>query len=91
MLITRPHASRHGAWLLGAIVGFYFGAREAHHFRARAPASDTRTPTGRQRQPPRGRTPAPKAAAPEDGPNAALDDWRRTLGVTPKEDAPEAS
>jgi hypothetical protein len=78
-------------WLLGAIVGFYFGAREAHHFRARAPASDTRTPTGRQRQPPRGRTPAPKAAAPEDGPNAALDDWRRTLGVTPKEDAPEAS
>ena len=44
-------------WLLGAIVGFYFGAREAHHFRARAPASDTRTPTGRQRQPPRGRSP----------------------------------
>lgn len=22
-------------WLLGAIVGFYFGAREAHHFRSR--------------------------------------------------------
>ena len=22
-------------WLLGAIVGFYFGAREAHHFRHR--------------------------------------------------------
>jgi hypothetical protein len=26
-------------WLLGAIVGFYFGARELHHVRARAPAS----------------------------------------------------
>lgn len=25
-------------WLLGAIVGFYFGAREAHYFRARAAA-----------------------------------------------------
>ena len=78
-------------WLLGAIVGFYFGAREAHHFRARAPAADTGTPTGRQRQPPRGRSPAPKAAAPDDEPNAALDDWRRTRSVTPQEGGRAAS
>jgi hypothetical protein len=78
-------------WLLGAIVGFYFGAREAHHFRARAPASDTPTPAGRQRQPPRGRSPAPKAAAPEEEPNAALDDWRRSLGAPPTAGAREAS
>ena len=78
-------------WLLGAIVGFYFGAREAHHFRARAPASDTRTPTGQQRQPPRGRTPAPKAAAPDNEPNAALDDWRLTQAAPPTAGAREAS
>jgi len=35
-------------WLLGAIVGFYFGAREAHHFRQRVwavPRSNTETQT----------------------------------------------
>jgi hypothetical protein len=49
-------------WLLGAIVAFYFGAREAHYvrdFRARAPE-----------MPP----PAPPAAA--EPPNPALDEWR---------------
>ncbi|MFN5828587.1 MAG: 3TM-type holin, partial [Rhodobacterales bacterium] len=81
-------------WLLGAIVGFYCGAREAHHVRARAPASGTPVAAGparRPRQPSRGRGAAPKASAPEDEPNAALDDWRRSLAVPPTAGAPEAS
>lgn len=51
-------------WLLGAVVGFYFGAREAHYFRTRpviAPASP------------------PPAATAEPG-NPALDDWRQSQG-----------
>ena len=53
-------------WLLGVIVGFYFGAREAHHFRltrvAAAPEPGTRPPA---------------AAAPQTGEhNAALAEWR---------------
>ena len=59
-------------WLLGAIVSFYFGAREAHYFRvgrALAPqltaaASDAATPA------------PPPAVPPHDDSNAALDDWR---------------
>lgn len=51
-------------WLLGAVVAFYFGAREAHYFRtgpvAVAPAQ-----------------PAVEAAS--DG-NAALDDWQQSRG-----------
>ncbi|MCA3509715.1 MAG: holin family protein [Rhodobacter sp.] len=81
-------------WLLGAIVGFYFGAREAHHFRARAPAPGTPVAAGparRQRQPTRGGNGAAKAPAPQDEPNAALDDWRRSLAVPPTAGAPEAS
>lgn len=31
-------------WLLGAVVGFYFGAREAHHFRLRAVAAPAPEP-----------------------------------------------
>lgn len=35
-------------WLLTAIVGFYFGAREAHYFRARPmPAAETAPPPAR--------------------------------------------
>jgi hypothetical protein len=81
-------------WLLGAIVGFYFGAREAHHFRARAPGSGTpgtAAPAGRPRQPSRGRGAAPKTPAPDDEPNAALDDWRRSLPAPSRAGAPEAS
>ncbi len=81
-------------WLLGAIVGFYFGAREAHHFRARAPASATpgaAAPVEHARQPGRGRSKPTKAPAPDDEPNAALDDWRRTLAARSTADAPEAS
>jgi len=54
-------------WLLAAIVGFYFGAREAHYFRMRPPKGQ-RAPAGGE---PGG--PVPQAAA--DG-NAALDEWR---------------
>ena len=49
-------------WLLGAIVGFYFGAREAHHFRLARPAA------------PPAATAGPPEPAPE--PNAALAEWR---------------
>jgi hypothetical protein len=37
-------------WLLGAIVAFYFGARETHYFRSRAVVS----PFGGQAEPPEG-------------------------------------
>jgi hypothetical protein len=81
-------------WLLGAIVGFYFGAREAHHFRARVPVPATPRATeqaGRKPTPSTGRRAAPRRQAPEDEPNAALDDWRRTLDAAPTAGAPEAS
>jgi hypothetical protein len=50
-------------WLLGAIVGFYFGAREAHYFRTR-PVDATGAPAG---------TPA---TAPAQDDNPALRDWQ---------------
>jgi hypothetical protein len=58
-------------WLLGAIVGFYFGAREAHYFRARrtgGPPPAAAAPGDRP-------APAP-AAAGEEEENAALAEWR---------------
>ena len=81
-------------WLLGAIVGFYFGAREAHHFRARAPiaaAPEAEEQARRNPPPSSGRRAAPRRPAPEDEPNAALDDWRRTLAARSTAGAPEAS
>ena len=81
-------------WLLGAIVGFYFGAREAHHFRARTPAAGPlgpAVPAGRKRQSARARNAAPNAAAPQDEPNAALDDWRRVLAAPSAAGASETS
>jgi len=81
-------------WLLGAIVGFYFGAREAHHFRARAPAPvapGATGPVGRRPPPSKGQRAAPRPPAQDDGPNAALDDWRRTLPAPLTAGAPEAS
>lgn len=47
-------------WLLGAVVAFYFGARETHCFRNRLAG----VPAG-----------LPAAAAPSEA-NPALDDWR---------------
>ena len=81
-------------WLLGAIVGFYFGAREAHHFRARVPVPATPgrpVPAGRKPTPPTGRRASARPPAPEDEPNAALDDWRRTLAAAATAGAPAAS
>jgi hypothetical protein len=63
-------------WLLGAIVGFYFGAREAHHFRHRVfpkqAAVTVESATTVQ---------AKVVARPEDdfADNAALRDWVATL------------
>ena len=51
-------------WLLGAVVAFYFGARESHYFR-----------TGPVTLPPA----QPAAEAPGDG-NAALADWQQGRG-----------
>lgn len=54
-------------WLLGAIVSFYFGAREAHYFRRRRMAGPAMAPQG------------PPAAAGDHAAeaNAALEDWRK--------------
>jgi hypothetical protein len=49
-------------WLLGAIVSFYFGAREAHYFRTR---TERALPIARG---------AAATSAPEE--NAALSEWR---------------
>ncbi|MTH77470.1 hypothetical protein GL286_07010 [Paracoccus aestuariivivens] len=59
-------------WLLGAIISFYFGAREAHYFRARP-----RIPIP-PREAPQAAMPSPVAAVvvTNDFPdNAALRDW----------------
>lgn len=50
-------------WLLGAVVSFYFGARELHYFRGDAPRLVPPPPP-----------PSPRAAPPSA--NAALADWR---------------
>ncbi len=54
-------------WLLGAVVAFYFGARETHYFRAAragsAPAS------------------VEKSMKPQPSDNAALADWQATGGA----------
>lgn len=48
-------------WLLAAIVGFYFGAREAHHFRAR----------------PQVAVPVPATPTAPRNDNPALSEWRQ--------------
>ena len=48
-------------WLLGAIVAFYFGARETHYFRNRTVVSPF----------------AATGGAASSGDNAALEDWRQ--------------
>lgn len=65
-------------WLLAAIVGFYFGAREAYYFRSRVPpvpAGPVALAAGARPDdaPP---PPFPGAGAGEG--NAALDDWRNS-------------
>ncbi|AMY68996.1 holin family protein [Frigidibacter mobilis] len=53
-------------WLLGAIVSFYFGAREAHYFRARGGAAPVAAPVA--------------AAAVQAEDNPALAEWRGMAG-----------
>jgi hypothetical protein len=50
-------------WLLGAIVSFYFGAREAYYFRNRPTAVAAPVTTA--------------ARDPVEEPNAALEEWRK--------------
>jgi hypothetical protein len=52
-------------WLLGAVVAFYFGARETYYFRNRPPVAAPGEAT----------TPDPSPASQA---NAALNDWRAT-------------
>ena len=63
-------------WLLGAVVAFYFGARETHYFRNRAVAipSELTAPTPRQDP----EIPAPIAPLGGDEDNPALAEWRAT-------------
>ncbi|PZQ46709.1 MAG: hypothetical protein DI556_19635 [Rhodovulum sulfidophilum] len=76
-------------WLLGAIVSFYFGARELHYARGRSrPAAAATEEPARPGQPflgallarakpaPTPPTPAERAADPNF--NAALEEWRAT-------------
>jgi hypothetical protein len=55
-------------WLLGAIVSFYFGAREAYYFRNRTVAAPAPAPE------------SPAASAVTEPANLALEDWRKTAG-----------
>lgn len=52
-------------WLLGAVVAFYFGARETHYMRGTRPVI----------APPVTSLPAPMGPEPSDTGNAALRDW----------------
>ena len=58
-------------WLLGAVVAFYFGAREAHHLRVARPVGATVLPVTAQ---PGNAQPTPDSAALADNP--ALAEWR---------------
>lgn len=66
-------------WLLGAIVGFYFGAREAYHFRNRAVPPPVSAAAARE-APAAAPVAAPAPAAADDyADNAALYDWFAAL------------
>ena len=75
-------------WLLGAIVSFYFGARELHHQRNRAALTVTRAARRRPaRRPPPSRTPParrrcrwPPLGAVDPDFNPAVEEWRRLRG-----------
>lgn len=59
-------------WLLGAVVSFYFGAREAHHFRLRKPVAHSDGPAARAAV-----ASGPEAARDAEE-NPALTDWRNS-------------
>ncbi|WP_313348118.1 holin family protein [Paracoccus sp. (in: a-proteobacteria)] len=64
-------------WLLGAIISFYFGAREAHYFRARPMF---RSPSSTGPADPVQAAFQPLAATDPFQDNAALRDWAATTG-----------
>lgn len=73
-------------WLLGAVVSFYFGARELHHFRCAPGARSGFLARAR-----------PGAAAPRQAPaddpvaqNPALSAWRAVQGHRPRSDVDAA-
>lgn len=68
-------------WLLGAIVGFYFGAREAHYFRHRVWPAKKPAEAAVEAAPAASPTPGPVVARPDDdfADNPALRDWLLTL------------
>jgi hypothetical protein len=69
-------------WLLGAVVSFYFGARELHHFRCAAPVRSGLLARARPRL-------AAKLQAPADdlvAQNPALSAWRAGQGQRPRSD-----
>ena len=72
-------------WLLGAVVAFYFGAREAHHLRTYKPIMSPAPIAARSGD---GAVAAPQR--PEDTPrrNPALDDWRRNAPDQPPMQTP---
>jgi hypothetical protein len=64
-------------WLLGAIVSFYFGARELHHQRTRAALALPRA-AAEAPQPLPAAAPTPLARPfPDPDHNAAVEEWRR--------------
>ncbi len=74
-------------WLLGAIVSFYFGARELHHQRARTALQPPRAATAPAAAPvaksaplslkaPAARPAAPVVRADDPDFNAAVEEWR---------------
>lgn len=68
-------------WLLGAIVGFYFGAREAHYFRHRVWPAQKVTETKVEAAQGTDGVSLATVARPDDSfaDNAALRDWVSTL------------
>jgi hypothetical protein len=70
-------------WLLGAIVSFYFGARELHYFRAAPSRRRSRLPWQRGAARPPARDPAAG--------NPALSAWRNAADQAPSSSPREAS
>jgi hypothetical protein len=66
-------------WLLGAIVSFYFGARELHHQRSRTGVAPAGRAVAASGKPVPAATPA-AAGAVDPGHNAAVEEWRRLRG-----------
>jgi hypothetical protein len=76
-------------WLLGAIVSFYFGARELHHYRCR---SLDRTVPPPEAPPPAAPTALPPAAPPAlPAPRVSLDAAPQALPPVPAAIAPPAT